>query len=144
MNRLGGWIVLAGLVAACATGPKYPPLSVSDGQPIATSFQERLRQDAELSEIILKVTEFVPENNPFPGSLACDIKLDGKRWADLTRSQQNRVLQKIGVHLQAAFLASHAPTPFQRYVTARLYNDLLQPFGWVQTDGVNTTGQASR
>src|SRR2546422_10332905 len=88
------------LVAGCASAPpvssSIPLASSSDAQAIISDLRNRVSQDNELTPILVGMSELPPKDRGF----FFVVGINGKMWSDLTRSQQERVANKLGSHLQ--------------------------------------------
>jgi hypothetical protein len=128
-------VVLALVTAACGT---YRPLTSGDAPRLNSLFQQRMATDDEIRPDIVRVSEVTVRDR----GLAGDVVVNGKSWSDKSRTQQERLVKKIGAHMQSALYEAQPDLPRATF-TVRLHNDLNEWFGFILVGGSNDQGGVS-
>src|SRR5437899_3345447 len=113
---IGMMPLMIALLASCSP---LPPARPFDAQQLNAKIPARLTGDPELQSAVLRVSPVVAEGRGFQAV----ITISGKEWSDRSRSQQDRLLQKIGAHMQSELRAVQSGPPYNTF-SAQLVNDL--------------------
>ena len=98
-------------------------------------FQQPMSTDAELRGDVVQVQPVAVRD----GGLESSVLINGKTWSDKARTQQERLVKKIGLHIQDALYAAQPDKPRSTF-TVRLQNDLREEFGFIIVGGSNEQG----
>lgn len=90
-------LVIGVVLVGCGTTYGKPPLSDRQVATFASDYSGRLTSDPEFAGMILATAQDDTRNRRSGPGLA--VKIDGPKWAALTRSQKARLLRKASVVL---------------------------------------------
>jgi hypothetical protein len=128
--------LLAGSLMSCGT---YRPLNVDDAQRLNPLFQERMGGDGEMRSDVVQVGLVVLRGR----GLEAVVVINGKTWSDKSRTQQERLVKKIGAHMQDALFTAQPDRPRSTF-TVLLRNDIREDFGFIIVGGSNDQGVVYR
>jgi hypothetical protein len=110
-------ISLGGCMSARSAAEQQADNSVATR--VASEFERRVAADSELKGWVRKVSDVTAHR--VRGWVDFNLMLDGKRWTEITRPQQERILRKIGNHLKDAYVSVEPGA--RRQVNAMVHDD---------------------
>lgn len=125
MRRLALVVLAALTLSGCGT---YRPLKPDDAPRLNEVFQERMRADDELRGDVVNVDRVWVRGDG--RGLEGVVILNGKAWADKLRTQQDRLIRKIGSHMQGSLYSLQRDHPRSTF-TLHVVNDIKEEFGFI-------------
>lgn len=131
-RELAALLLAAATSGACGSLAGIPAARPQVATRLNEEFRSRIFQDSELKNVVMGTSEVTQQQQRY----STVVMIHGGAWSEKTRSQQDRVLQKIGFHMREA-LHEVQPAPPRNVFSANLHNDLRQMFGFVVVGGLD-------
>jgi hypothetical protein len=123
------------ILTSCATAPTRPvPLDALAS--FAADSHARITGDAETKDVFVGVTD--PKSGRYGAEAV--LRVNGKAWADLTRSQQDRAVRKAAAALLESCRPVQRALPPNGLCSVLVVDDLGRPMGHIIVGGTDPNG----